>query len=123
MLRKAHAAGAERRRRYADAGIPGMRAAIDAKCIDCSYDPQCGGGSWRQQIAACTVTLCPLWPYRPGADPAVDFKPPFKAVTSASLLASIRSAGSVDADCGADGEESPGSVEGPDSGGSPDGTD
>jgi hypothetical protein len=43
----------------------GMRAAINAKCRDCIYDPLSGGGNWRQQVQACTITRCPLHPYRP----------------------------------------------------------
>lgn len=39
--------------------------AINAKCKDCIYDPLCGGGTWRQQTEACTITACALWPYRP----------------------------------------------------------
>lgn len=42
-----------------------MRAAINAKCKDCIYDPNCGGGTWRQQTEACTIKSCGLWPYRP----------------------------------------------------------
>ena len=49
-------------------GIPvlhGLRAAIDATCKDCIYDPLCGGGSWRMQVAKCSAITCPLWPVRP----------------------------------------------------------
>ena len=52
-----------------------LRAAIDAKCKDCIYDPRCGGGTWREQIAQCSSLSCPLWPFRtsprsgPFADP------------------------------------------------------
>ena len=42
-----------------------MRAAIDALCKDCLYDPQGGCGTWREQTGACTATDCPLYPYRP----------------------------------------------------------
>ena len=42
-----------------------LRAAINAKCKQCIYDPESGMGAWRQQVAACTVTRCPLWPVRP----------------------------------------------------------
>jgi hypothetical protein len=41
-----------------------LRQAIDAKCKDCTYDPY-ADGRWREQIAACTVTKCPLWSVRP----------------------------------------------------------
>ncbi len=45
-----------------------LRKAINDKCRDCSYDPY-GKGNWRQQVTACTVTTCPLWPVRPVSKP------------------------------------------------------
>jgi len=42
-----------------------LRRAINEKCKDCIYDPLCGGGNWRQQVSACAIKSCPLWPYRP----------------------------------------------------------
>ncbi len=42
----------------------GFRAAVNAKCKDCIYDP-CDTGTWRQQTDACTSTECGLWPVRP----------------------------------------------------------
>lgn len=42
-----------------------MRAAINAKCRECIYDPLSGMGTWRQQVAACTAPNCPLYPLRP----------------------------------------------------------
>jgi hypothetical protein len=45
-----------------------MRAAINAKCKDCIYD-DCAPGNWRQQVAACTISTCSLWPYRPKSKP------------------------------------------------------
>ena len=44
-----------------------LRKAINAKCKDCTYDPKSHGGTWRQQVEACAVTLCPLHPVRPRA--------------------------------------------------------
>lgn len=41
-----------------------MRAAINAKCRDCIYDPL-AGGTWRAQTEACVDETCGLWPYRP----------------------------------------------------------
>ena len=41
-----------------------LRKAINDKCRDCIYDPKCGGGTWREQIAQCSAKDCPLWPYR-----------------------------------------------------------
>lgn len=38
--------------------------AIAAKCRECLHD-QSAAGTWREQIAACACTLCPLWAYRP----------------------------------------------------------
>lgn len=43
-----------------------LRAAIDTKCKDCIYDPRCGGGTWREQIAQCSCVDCPLWSVRTG---------------------------------------------------------
>jgi hypothetical protein len=42
----------------------GLRPLVDAKCKQCIYD-NCAPGYWRQQVAACTVQTCPLWPVRP----------------------------------------------------------
>jgi hypothetical protein len=41
-----------------------MRAAINGKCKDCIYD-RCAPGNWRQQVQACTISTCSLYPYRP----------------------------------------------------------
>lgn len=53
-----------------------LRKAIDAKCKDCIYDPQCGGGTWREQVAQCSSIRCPLWPVRPGPDSGRFANPP-----------------------------------------------
>ena len=42
-----------------------LRKSINAKCKDCIYDPSSGGGTWRQQVAKCSATSCPLWAVRP----------------------------------------------------------
>lgn len=42
-----------------------LRAAIDAKCKSCIYDPGSGNGAWREQVEACTSSNCPLHPLRP----------------------------------------------------------
>ena len=43
-----------------------MRAAINAYCRDCTYDDAFkGGGTWRAQVEACTVTKCALYDFRP----------------------------------------------------------
>jgi hypothetical protein len=47
-----------------------MRAAINAMCKQCLYDPLWhGGGNWRQQVQACTDTKCPLYELRPISKP------------------------------------------------------
>ena len=51
-------------------GRPSMRKAINAYCKDCGYDPlDKGAGNWRQQVGACPVVKCHLWPLRPGSKP------------------------------------------------------
>lgn len=42
-----------------------LRAAIDAKCKSCIHDPGSGGGGWREQVAACSSSNCPLHSVRP----------------------------------------------------------
>ncbi len=42
-----------------------LRAAINAFCKSCIYDPIGGSGTWRQQVEACTSYRCPLYPVRP----------------------------------------------------------
>lgn len=44
---------------------PGLRGRINAFCIHCIFDPEGGGGSWRQQVEACTAPACPLYDVRP----------------------------------------------------------
>ena len=41
-----------------------LRQAINMKCEDCIYDAEVEGG-WIQQVYACDLTECSLWPYRP----------------------------------------------------------
>lgn len=45
-----------------------LRAAVNAKCRECIYDPHGGNGTWRQQVTACTSPRCPLFAVRPQAD-------------------------------------------------------
>lgn len=40
------------------------KAAIDAKCVDCIYDPKAAGTKF-QQTSLCRCCDCPLWPTRP----------------------------------------------------------
>lgn len=42
-----------------------LRKAINDKCRECIYDAIGGGGTWRQQVEACTAYKCPLYPVRP----------------------------------------------------------
>ena len=42
-----------------------LRAAIDAMCKSCLYDPGNGNGGWREQVQGCSSTSCPLHPVRP----------------------------------------------------------
>lgn len=41
--------------------------AIAAKCRECIHDPM-AAGTWREQVAACCCTDCPLWAFRPVQD-------------------------------------------------------
>lgn len=42
-----------------------LRKAINDHCKWCIYDPKSGLGNWRQQVEACAITRCALWPHRP----------------------------------------------------------
>jgi len=42
-----------------------LRAAVNGKCRECICDPRAHGGTWRQQVAACTARGCPLFTVRP----------------------------------------------------------
>jgi hypothetical protein len=44
---------------------PSLRQAINAFCKECIFDKECGLGSWRVQVHACTAKRCPLYPVRP----------------------------------------------------------
>jgi len=44
-------------------GKAGLRGRIDAKCIECIFDPY-QPGSWLKQVDLCTCTECPLYPVR-----------------------------------------------------------
>ena len=41
-----------------------LRQAINAKCRECSYDPL-SPGKWREQVAVCGCSGCPLYDVRP----------------------------------------------------------
>lgn len=53
-----------------------LRAAVNAKCRSCIYDPKCKGGTWREQVAQCSAKDCPLWPYRPAPSSGSFANPP-----------------------------------------------
>ena len=52
--------------------------AIDAKCVECIFDPL-EDGTWRQQVKACDIESCALHPYRP-----MPYKPRRQAVQADS---------------------------------------
>lgn len=39
--------------------------AINSMCRQCIYDPIGGTGTWREQVAACASSGCPLYDFRP----------------------------------------------------------
>jgi len=41
-----------------------LRKAINEMCTDCTYD-ELDKGTWGQQVAACTIKICPLHSVRP----------------------------------------------------------
>ncbi|RLW63586.1 MAG: hypothetical protein B6D73_15210 [gamma proteobacterium symbiont of Stewartia floridana] len=49
------------------AGKPGLRGKINAKCVECIYDPY-QSGTWRKQIENCTAPACPLYEVRPTSE-------------------------------------------------------
>jgi hypothetical protein len=42
-----------------------LRAAINAMCKSCLYDPGNGNGAWREQVKGCSSSSCALHPVRP----------------------------------------------------------
>ena len=52
-----------------------LRAAINANCGSCSYDPK-APGTWREQVAQCPVIRCALWPVRPAPSGGPFANPP-----------------------------------------------
>lgn len=45
---------------------PTYGEAVAQMCRECIYDPKSGLGTWREQVAQCACTTCPLWRKRPG---------------------------------------------------------
>ena len=46
----------------------GLRARVNAKCVECIYD-EYQPGTWRAQVEKCTSSTCPLFPVRPRSRP------------------------------------------------------
>lgn len=44
--------------------MPAYKAAIEAMCKTCIFDPNCPG-TWREQVRDCTSPNCPLYELRP----------------------------------------------------------
>jgi hypothetical protein len=44
---------------------PSLRAAINAMCKSCLYDPGNSNGAWREQVRSCSSTNCALHSVRP----------------------------------------------------------
>ena len=42
----------------------GLRARVNAKCCDCTYD-ELDTGTWRKQVENCPSIDCPLFTVRP----------------------------------------------------------
>jgi len=42
-----------------------LRAAVNAMCKSCIYDPFGSNGTWREQVQACSSANCPLHAVRP----------------------------------------------------------
>jgi len=52
-----------------------MRKAINDKCKSCIHDEQ-APGTWREQVAQCSVISCGLWPLRPAPSGGQFANPP-----------------------------------------------
>lgn len=57
------------------ANRPHLRAAIDSMCRACIHDPA-APGTWREQVAQCSVLDCALWPVRPAPTSGAFANPP-----------------------------------------------
>jgi hypothetical protein len=49
----------------------GLRSRVDSNCVNCTYD-ELEPGTWRQQVAGCTVSSCALWEVRAKSKYTVD---------------------------------------------------
>lgn len=65
-----------------------LRAAIDAMCRSCLYDPGNGTGGWREQVQGCSSSNCALHAVRPLPVRAIktskDERPPLLCVAGAN---------------------------------------
>lgn len=52
-----------------------LREAINAKCRDCIHD-EAAPGTWREQVAQCSVPRCALWAVRPAPESGPFADPP-----------------------------------------------
>ena len=57
-----------------------LRAVINAKCRECVYDAK-AAGTWREQVAQCSVIRCALWPMRPAPSGGPFADPPRNPAT------------------------------------------
>ena len=55
-----------------------LRKRVDQHCKECIYDPK-APGTWRQQVALCSVILCALHDVRPKSTS----RPSVQSITSA----------------------------------------
>jgi len=53
------------------AGTSGLRGRVNAHCVTCVYD-DLEPGTWRQQVAQCSVSSCPIWEVRAKSKSTVD---------------------------------------------------
>jgi len=56
-----------------------MRAAINAFCRSCIYDPSGADGTWREQVENCPSRECPLYDFRPCTSRKVGDSTPSRA--------------------------------------------
>lgn len=82
---------------------PTRAQAIAAKCRECIHDPG-AAGTWREQVAVCGCSDCPLWAYRPlprnappwiGSRTADDLPDGFGSMYHDDAIATLR--GNIDA--------------------------
>lgn len=69
--------------------MPSLRAAINAKCKSCIHDPGSGGGTWREQVTACSSSNCPLHSVRPQSGAKQSRGAPIDRSAAAGALKSV----------------------------------